>query len=126
MRLPYCVRVLVMCWDNFLIVLVLLILLRLFLQKYMVDGLIFSVFFLVGSYIFKYKVYKPALNRETLPMGEIVGEVGYAVTSISPVGVVRVKGEEWTAVASERIGAGSKVIVEGIDGLKLRVRKAYS
>ena len=126
MRLPYSVKVLIMCWDNFLIAVILLILLKLFFQRYMVDGLIFSAFFLVGSYIFKYKVYKPAMKRESLPSGDIIGSVGYAVTSISPIGVIRVKGEEWTAIARESIEAGSTVIVEDIDGLKLRVRKADS
>ncbi len=115
-----------MCWDNFLVALILLIVLKLFLPEYMLYGFVFAALFLAGSYMFKYKVYKPVMKRERLPTDNIIGSRGYAVTSISPVGVVRVKGEEWTAVAREKIDAGTIVTVEDIEGLKLKVRKADS
>ena len=49
--------------------------------------------------------------------------LGYAMTSIDPGGVGRVRthGEIWTATADERVEAGSPVRVTAVNGLTLRV-----
>ncbi len=53
----------------------------------------------------------------------IVGESGETVTPLSPEGKVQVHGELWNAVSSgEPLPAGSKVIVERVNGLTLTVR----
>jgi len=39
---------------------------------------------------------------------------------------VQVKSELWTAVADEQVAAGEKVVVTGIEGLRLRVARAKS
>lgn len=54
----------------------------------------------------------------------MVGERGTAVTDLSPDGRVYVHSEYWNAVADERVGAGSPIMVESVDGMLLKVRRA--
>jgi len=55
----------------------------------------------------------------------IVGETGEALTALAPSGQVRVHGELWRAVTSgDTIPAGSRVVVDRVDGLRLTVRRA--
>jgi len=62
---------------------------------------------------------KPSTGSEGL-----VGERGTAVTAVAPHGKVSVHGEYWEAESGEAIVAGAPVIVERVDGMTLRVRKA--
>ncbi len=54
----------------------------------------------------------------------LVGAVGVARTALSPGGMVHVQGEMWTAEAEGggSIREGDRVVVTGVDGLRLRVR----
>lgn len=54
----------------------------------------------------------------------LVGERGVAVTALAPKGKVFVHGEYWNAESGEVIDTGAPVIVERVDGMTLRVRKA--
>ena len=56
----------------------------------------------------------------------LVGEVGAVVTALDPRGVVRVRGESWSAESDsgEPIQQGEQVIVSEVVGLTLRVFKA--
>ena len=50
------------------------------------------------------------------------GSDGVAVTALSPVGVVQVSGEKWTAESvSGRLPAGAPVHVLGVRGVRLEV-----
>ena len=63
---------------------------------------------------------KPLTGREGL-----VGERGVAVTDLpSGEGRIFVHGAYWAAEADERIEKGAPVIVDKVDGLRLRVHKA--
>jgi membrane-bound serine protease (ClpP class) len=55
----------------------------------------------------------------------LVGEIGEALTSIAPGAPERVSvhGEIWNATANEPIAVGARVIVTGVHGLTLTVRK---
>jgi membrane-bound serine protease (ClpP class) len=55
----------------------------------------------------------------------LVGEVGEALTAIAPgaPGRVRAHGEIWNATASEPVAIGARVMVTGVHGLTLTVRK---
>lgn len=54
----------------------------------------------------------------------IIGERGVARTEITKdEGMVHVSGELWSAFSDEPIKEGEKVIVESVDGLKVKVRK---
>ena len=46
------------------------------------------------------------------------------MTDLAPSGQVFLHGEYWTAQADGPISKGSSVVVDRVDGLSLRVRKA--
>ena len=60
----------------------------------------------------------PAVGREA-----ILGQVGEATTDIAPKGMVKVRGELWTASSKERIEKGEKVIVVDVKGIELIVKR---
>jgi membrane-bound serine protease (ClpP class) len=51
----------------------------------------------------------------------MVGADGRAVTTLDPDGQVKVRGQLWSAHATERVEIGDDVTVTAIDGLKLEV-----
>lgn len=60
------------------------------------------------------------------PAEDVIGKEAVAETNIDPVnqtGRVKVLGESWKATAKEAIPAGTKCIVENLDGVTLTVRK---
>jgi len=60
----------------------------------------------------------PAMGKEGL-----IGRIGVAVTDIAPRGLVKLEGELWTAVSKRRIKEKERVVVEGVKGITLLVRK---
>jgi membrane-bound serine protease (ClpP class) len=54
----------------------------------------------------------------------LIGAVGVARSALSPDGQVHVRGEMWTAEAEDRkpIREGERIVVIGMEGLRLRVR----
>ncbi len=75
-----------------------------------------------------YKV-RQAMRRKPLNYkAQLVGALGVAKTEIRPgqPGVAYVAEEEWTAVSDEEIKPGERVVVEGVEGLTLMVKKAKS
>jgi membrane protein implicated in regulation of membrane protease activity len=54
------------------------------------------------------------------------GEEGVVIVDLVPTGVVKVAGEEWTAVSDseEHISKGDSVIVSELDGITLKVFKS--
>ncbi len=54
----------------------------------------------------------------------IIGEIGEAISDLNPVGLVRVHGEIWGAESLDsKIETGSRVIIEKVNNLKLKVKK---
>lgn len=62
---------------------------------------------------------KPVTGIEAL-----IGMEGIAKTEIHPRGTVQLQGELWEAVSDEPIKEGESVIVQGLDGLKLLVKRS--
>lgn len=63
---------------------------------------------------------KPVTGQEGL-----VGERGVAVTDLgTKAGQIFVHGEYWAAESEDRIEKGASVVVDKVDGMRLRVRKA--
>lgn len=62
---------------------------------------------------------KPVTGIEAL-----IGMGGTAKTEIHPRGTVLLQGELWEAVSEEPIKEGEPVIVQGLDGLKLMVKRS--
>ncbi len=61
---------------------------------------------------------QPITGREGLP-----GQEGVAESTIAPQGKVFVRGEYWDASSEEPISAGSRIKVEAVEGMRLRVKK---
>ena len=62
---------------------------------------------------------KPSTGEEG-----IVGEYGKAITDLNPNGLVRVHGEIWDAESpAAKIETGSRILVEQVNNLKLKVKK---
>ena len=64
-------------------------------------------------------------NQPTTGREGLVGEVGAADGDITPAGgKVFVRGEYWDARSDAPISAGEQVVVDGVEGMRLKVRKA--
>lgn len=73
--------------------------------------------FLLGA------VVKAHRRRAVTGKESLEGAIGTALTDLKPEGIVLVEGERWKAESLEPIEAGNRVIIVGIEGLKLKVRK---
>jgi membrane-bound serine protease (ClpP class) len=64
-------------------------------------------------------------HRSKVRSGEqgLIGEKGIVKQTLDPEGLVFVHGELWKAVSAEKILINEKVVVEGVDGLVLKVKK---
>jgi membrane-bound serine protease (ClpP class) len=61
---------------------------------------------------------RPTTGREGL-----IGEEGTAQSAIDPTGKVFVRGEYWEASSDAPLASGDKVVVEAVEGMRLKVRK---
>jgi membrane-bound serine protease (ClpP class) len=82
-----------------------------------VTTVLFFVFVLGAAY--RAQRRRPITGQEGL-----VGERGTALTEIAPAGRVFVHGENWEAESSERIERGATIVVDQVDGMRLRVHQA--
>jgi membrane-bound serine protease (ClpP class) len=57
-------------------------------------------------------------------VSELLGLVGRTATALAPDGRVTVRGEYWNASSDEELPAGIDVEVTGVEGMRLRVRRA--
>lgn len=89
-------------------------------QVILIAVVLTTAFFIFAiSYGIKAQLRKPATGIEGL-----IGEIGEAIEDLNPEGRVRVHGELWNAESVEGfIGSGSKIKVDQIINLKLKVRK---
>ena len=53
----------------------------------------------------------------------MVGKEGIALTDIDKEGKVLVHSEVWNAFSSDKIKKEEKVVIEGVEGLKLLVKR---
>jgi len=82
-------------------------------------GICFGIVFMVLTF----KVIKAMKRKSETGKEGLTGEAGTARTEITPSsGKVFVHGEWWNAISDETIPAGSRVIVESIDGPTLKVK----
>ncbi len=80
---------------------------------------------LLGTFVFiVHKAVIPSLHKKKVTGSEgMVGLEGNVIKPLTPVGVIRVKGEYWTAKSVEGdIAAGEDVEILGVNRLTLEVR----
>ena len=89
----------------------------------------FAVFVIVG--ILLMLITKPFIKRVIKPKNiktnfdRVIGMTGIVTEEISKnkVGEVKVDGKTWSAISTKKISKGEEVIIENIDGVKLKVHK---
>ena len=62
--------------------------------------------------------------RTTTGVEGLVGEIGVVKVKLNPQGSVLIHGETWNAESDITISDGEKVVVEAVEDLKIKVRKA--
>jgi len=62
-------------------------------------------------------------RRPTTGVDGLIGVEGVAESEIDPEGKVLIRGEYWNARSDVPIGAGSRVTVEAVEGMQLKVRE---
>jgi len=89
-------------------------------------SIIFAAAGTVAAYMLTvgYLVLKTQKSKKSLGTEGMVGEIGEARTALNPTGRVFVHGEQWSAEGEGEIGVGEKVEVVGVDGMRLKVRRA--
>jgi len=71
------------------------------------------------AYIFLPHLKKPVTGAEGM-----VGMTGVVVETLNPEGMVRIRGELWSAESTDNmIDRGEKIVVEKVNGLNLLVKK---
>lgn len=88
---------------------------------WMVVGVSFSVFSLVGAVVWQITRARIVGMRSHSP--SLIGEIGITTSALNPKGTVHVAGEYWTAISDshEVIAEGEKVVVSEMEGLTLQV-----
>ena len=77
-----------------------------------------------GTWLFIFTT-RTLKKQVTVGLPSMIGAAGKAAVKLAPEGMVKIKGELWSARSDEgNIDAGEGVVVIGEDGLKLLVRKA--
>ncbi|HXJ62260.1 MAG TPA: NfeD family protein, partial [Actinomycetota bacterium] len=57
----------------------------------------------------------------------LIGQIGVVTTPLTPIGVVHVASESWSAVStSGPVPAGTRVVIVDVDGLRMKVAPASS
>lgn len=80
-----------------------------------------SISICFGVFYLTMKSYK---MRVISGMEGLIGEEGRVKTELNPEGTVLVHGETWQAECEGQIGVGESVVVEKVNNLKVRVKKA--
>ena len=71
-------------------------------------------------------IYGIRAHRQQVSAGreDLIGKVAEVTAAMEPRGMVRIEGEQWTAILEKgRAEPGEEVIVTKVEGLKLRVNK---
>jgi membrane-bound serine protease (ClpP class) len=84
-----------------------------------VSGSVAAIMLTIGTLVMRSQRSRVAHGAEGM-----IGAMGVARHRLAPDGTVLVRGEYWTANSEEPIDAGERVEVTGVDGLRLRVRRA--
>ncbi|HZC04788.1 MAG TPA: NfeD family protein [Ktedonobacterales bacterium] len=84
----------------------------------------------LGVMAFFLLLLRASLRTRRLPITTgpeaLLGKEGIATSALSPSGVVRVDGEDWSAIADvEPINSGERVEIIGVEGVTLRVHRPH-
>ncbi len=94
--------------------------LRISFVKFILPVVLMSAAFFLFALIM---VVRGQRRRPTTGREGLVEKKGIATIDLNPEGVVEIRGELWNAVAEEKIKAGEKIQVVGMEGMKVKVIK---
>lgn len=85
---------------------------------------LFSIIFIIFTRPLVLKLFKS--NDTISNVDALIGQHGIATTDIASLtyGQVKVNGEIWTATSNQTIKTDTRILVTGIDGVKLKVEIA--
>lgn len=119
------IKFLLIITDEILIVGVLIFLINYLDLDLWVYGLL--VLILVTIIIFMAYIFIPQLKKPLTGTEGMIGKPGITTEELNPIGMVKIKGELWTAESIDGlIGGGEKIVVKEVNGLELLVKKLKS
>ena len=87
-----------------------------------VFGLVIVI--LAALIIFIAYIFLPHLKKPVTGVEGMIGMTGVAMETLTPEGMVRIKGELWSAESTgSMVDRGEKIVVEKVNGLSLIVKK---
>ncbi len=107
------------------IIIIIVLLIALIVTGYISDPIVDIPSFIIIGFI-SYRIFYIIAKTRKRNLFTYVGKMGKAVDNISPTqgGYIMINGEYWEAVSNENINAGDPVVVVGMQGLKLVVKKS--
>ena len=117
-------KVLVLLLDEAAAVVIVLLILKFFKIEAPLP-IMLAVALLLGAFIFViHKAVIPTFHKKQITGSEgMIGLIGMVTESLTPVGIVRVRGETWRAKSvGGNIVAGQEVEILGMAGLTLKVK----
>lgn len=94
------------------------------LESQLIVFALFTLLFIIFTRPLVLKFFKTQDTASNVKA--LIGQHGISLANIHPLeyGQVKVNGEVWTASSEQEIDSGTRVLVTGIDGVKLLVEKA--
>ncbi len=95
-------------------------------RLFVFGGLIITVALVGFLGFYLHKIREVIMKgKSPLDLDVLIGKEGVVKESISPgkVGVVLVESDLWSAISNETIEVGERIVVTGIEGVVLKVRK---
>ena len=97
------------------------------LRKALLSGMALTTVFRSTAFFISigsiYLATKSRQLRSLTGIDGLIGEIGVVKLTLNPKGLVLVHGEIWNAESDMLINDGENVVVEAVEGLKIKVRK---
>ncbi|MEW6276022.1 MAG: nodulation protein NfeD [Bacillota bacterium] len=85
---------------------------------------LFTTFFAALLALLVYAIVRGQTRKVITGQEGLIGQVAVARTPLNPKGTVFCAGSLWSAISEEgQVGEGEEVVITGVEGLKLRVKK---
>lgn len=100
-----------------------------FVQNTIIQFILFIIISTLLTFLtklFSKKIKSKQGEDESFNAKSVIGQKGIVEKEIlkNKVGVVRINGETWTAIADENIQEGTSVLAQEIVGVKIKVKRA--
>ena len=106
------------------VIIIVVVILLLFVTGQYADPIVAVPSLAIAGYM-SYRVFYVIWKTKGRNYYTYVGKIGKALDDLLPgkEGYILVEGERWLAISDEPIAEGEQVIIIGMEGLKLRVKR---